>query len=238
MKKCSKCRVTKSLVEFHKKQSYLQICYREYNQTPKRKAVREKYDESSEGKAVTKQYSQSPGVKAWQKKYAQTPERKVWEKKWRQTPIGKAYQKRQSQSLKRIERQRLRNLVNHLYSTLGTKKSQYTHKVLGYSADALENHLSRFRGSPCLYHGSKCLGIVTKEIGVADHIIPLSILNKLSAGQRFQAGVALSQLWNLRLLCGPCNLEKRDELEWPEEDLGKALLEHAEELQWILDLPE
>ena len=87
------------------------------------------------------------------------------------------------------------------YASNARTKSKILISLLGFSGQQLRNHMAQFLGCPCMDCGVTEITLATGQI---DHIKPLG---RNITNERM---VQLSQLSNLRLICGPCNLIKGD----------------------------
>lgn len=81
-------------------------------------------------------------------------------------------------------------------------KTDRSHKILGYTAQQLYEHLTKYFNNPCVDKRA-CIGtILTTKNSHIDHIIPLS------KGISIEERIELCRLDNLRLVCNQCNLTK------------------------------
>ena len=100
--------------------------------------------------------------------------------------------------------QTCRHMVKGAFRAMRSEKSIASAAFLGYSPADLLARLEPFYGKPCEEQRACDGTIITRENAHVDHIIPISTAQTLEEARN------LSQLSNLRLICGPCNSDKSD----------------------------
>lgn len=102
---------------------------------------------------------------------------------------------------------KLKCLLRYSLAYIGShKRSRRTFEMLGYSREDAYKHFCKFIGKRCQDRRA-CRGkVLTRKNSHIDHIIPVSKAKTESDV------IELSQLSNLRLICGRCNVRKHTSL--------------------------
>jgi len=94
---------------------------------------------------------------------------------------------------------RIRSLISSAFRRCFFIKRKRTFEYLGYSNKDLFDHLKKFLQCPCVVCGLIFIEMNNSHI---DHIIPVCV------AKSEEDIIKLNQLYNLRLICKKCNLNK------------------------------